>query len=232
MIKLKRISAEKYDHRLVKTDAELARYCFASKVNYGPGIKEDMIDFFPTEWFSNAQVFQPIINELLSMHRFMEKKFLVVFDIEIDLMASEYDQLTCTNILCFFLIYTFQHVSGQFYRELVVFICFLRRFFNIEVEKREIEQGKKITKKDFSEKEDANLIPILLNRFVIDQFQLFLEDAELFKTVENLKLLRPGEVNFNKLISLSKFLADWLYFFHFTEYTLMFVNPKTIIPEA
>ncbi len=215
------------DHSYIKTEADLNRYSFASKKNYGPGVERDMIEFFPTEWFGSPKVYESMFGRLKDLQTQLKAEYNDIFQIDVDLIHQE-QEMNCTTILCLFLIYTFRQISSQFYRELVVFLVFLRHEFNSSAVRMGIALTTTDEQESFADIVDANLIPQLINEFILLNYKTYLEDQETFKALDSLQYLTPAPHNFNKVVSLSKFLCEWLYHFSFTEMALNFIQLEVL----
>lgn len=218
-------------HKYITTEADLSAYSLATKRNYGPGTDEDMFEFFPVEWFAHQRYYIAFYESLRSLINYLKDEYNDIFHVDVDLVAREY-KMTCTSTLCLFLIYMFRHVSTQFYKELVVFLIFLRYEFNTIFENVQFAEVD-ISKEDpsYSEVEEANLLPEILNIFVLDSFKKYIEDPNKFLNKDFMEHLKPTSINLNKVITVCKFLSEWLYHFNFTELSVVYMtNLGTIIP--
>lgn len=218
-------------HLSVVTERDLDMFRFSAKNNYGPGTDMDMLEFFPKEWFVNKKLPEHFLEALTNMHDYLLEEYSDVFVADIDLVQREYD-MTCTNTLCLFLIYMFRHVSIQFYKELCVVLVLLIYEYDtigesIFLQDCDIQEGNFF----LSDKEDANVIPEILNLFVMEGFKKCIENKSIFVSPQVLEILRPTNVNNNRILIVCKFLSEWLYHFNFTEYTVQYYT-GSMIPGA
>lgn len=215
-------------HLSVVTERDLDEFKFSAKNNYGPGTDMDMLEFFPKDWFVNKKLAEHFLEALTNLHDFLLDEYGDVFIADIDLVQREYD-MTCTNTLCLFLIFMFKQVSIQFYKELCVVLVLLIYEFDtlgesIFLQDCDIQEGGY----HLSDKEDANVIPEILNLFVIDGFKKCIDNKSIFVSPQVLEILRPTNANNNRILIVCKFLSEWLYHFNFTEYVVQYYTGNAI----
>lgn len=209
-------------HLYVTTEEELDNFRFAAKTNYGPGIDLEMIDLFPSDWFVDPSVIDHYLAAMKKLQAYILEIYPDVFSADIDAISREFE-MTCTTTICLFMIFMFRHLSTQFYKELSVVMVFLIYEFDLIGEKIFVQDCDALRGKFFlSDREDANVLPEIMNLFVIEGFKKCVEDKTLFLGPKLLEILRPGSTYNNRLLMVCKFLGEWLYHFNFTEYVVQF----------
>ena len=209
------------DHSFVKTEKDLDAYCFASKKNYGPGIDKDMIEFFPKEWFQDDRVYGCFLKGLVSLQNQLREDYNDIYHIDIDQIHQEQD-MTCSRVLALFSIYTFRQMSSQFYRELCVFLSFLVYHVNQTGRWNMFDDGKEPGSCEYADRIDAEILPRLINEFVVVKFKEYLGDDRLFASPQKMHFLSPVDISFNKIVTIAYFLCEWLYHFSFTSFAVSY----------
>ena len=88
----------------------------------------------------------------------------------------------CNHILACFLIQTTQMVSHEFYRELVVFVCFFRMALHeigMHTKKEHFPECKDNLKDDFCKTNDLTVVPKIANEFLANLFERYYKDLKI-----------------------------------------------------
>lgn len=142
-------------------------------------------------------------------------------------MPHEFRSISCTDSFALFLIYIYQRISLDYYRELCIVLVILREWYN--------KEGPKAAKKfhnkrqeeyieDYADEEDADLLPDNISNFVvsdlpqaIDKGDLLTEDGKRMVTV-----MGKQRFKISRGLFAIKYICSWLYLFGHTEVQLNF----------
>lgn len=198
---------------------------FLDKIPGSVDLKEkrnkNLIEDFPCEIFREQTTYRQLLVTLEQIRKELIESYGSSFLSKIDVIIFEINNsktLSCDQVMALFLIYSFRFISKQFYKELVFLFISLRIMLNEFGWNKLLEISESLERiGDFCESQSSELIPDLMNPFIMDFFMQCIGGDRVATNPLCLKFWGQDPQKLLWAIVLLKYFCQWLFIHRFTK---------------
>lgn len=168
---------------------------------------------FPKEIFKNEEDYQTILNILNEIDK-NQRNLLAFKEKEKTQQTREliWPPITCNKIFCKFLYEISKYLKIGAYKEMVLFICLLRKALNMIGWRQNQSNGEEKIQ-EFCEYNNADQILEYSNEFITKFLPVLLNEYEDI----DLEFIGKGENKIKNSIFLTQYFANWLHCNNYTK---------------